>query len=162
MLEVIEGDLFTTDAKYLVHQVNCITSRSKHLAYEVFKRYPYADVYSPRGDYRDDSYYKDEPGTILVRGNGDDQRYVIGLVGQVYPGKPRYTDSKLDGSVAREGYFFSALKKVAQIEDLESIAFPFGIGCGAAGGDWNIYFKILKNFAEFVDADVLIYRLKND
>lgn len=160
MLKVIEGDLFTTDAKYLVHQVNAITSRAKHLAYEVFKRYPYADVYSPRGDYRDESYYKDEPGTILVRGNGDDQRYVIGLLGQVYPGRPRYPDSKLDGFVAREHYFFNALKLVAQIEDLESVAFPFGVGCGAAGGDWKTYFQILQNFAIFVDADVLIYRLK--
>ena len=45
------------------------------------------------------------------------------------------------------------------LENLESIGFPYKIGCGAAGGNWNIYFNLLKMFANKVDAKVKIYKL---
>lgn len=173
MLKIIEGDLFTTDAKYLIHQCNCVTTKAAHLAYNVFKNYPWADVYSCRdpeiqklaienneSSEANFEYYKDKPGDIIIRGDGKDQRYVIALLGQFYPGKPRYPNSKLDGFEARQEYFFQALKKVAEMKNLQSVAIPYGIGCGAAGGNWDVYYQIIKNFADFVDADVLLYRYK--
>jgi len=170
MLKVIKGDLFDTDAKYLCHQCNCVTSRSAHLAYDVFKRYPYADVYSSRKETiiknaisePEVIWSKDVPGDILIRGNGKDQRYVVALLGQYYPGFPRYSNSTLDGSVARQKHFHQALWKLAQVEDLDSVAFPWQIGCGAAGGDWDVYFKMINNFADYVEdkADVSVYCLE--
>lgn len=168
MLKVIDGNLFDTKAKYLVHQANCCSTRAAHLAYDVFKRYPYADVYSPRADDilknsildPEAAYSKDQPGNIIIRGNGKDQRYVIALLGQYYPGRSRYKDSELDGLKARQSYFHQGLWKIAQIDELDSVALPWTIGCGAAAGDWNVYYKIIKNFAEYVSdkADVFIYR----
>ncbi|MGH8711572.1 MAG: hypothetical protein ACREVA_09710, partial [Burkholderiales bacterium] len=40
--------------------------------------------------------------------------------------------------------------------------FPYGIGCGLAGGDWNEYKKLLEGFAEQVSVNgvaVILYRL---
>ena len=178
MIHIIDGDLFDTDAKYLVHQVNCCTTKAAHLAYDVFKRYPYADVYSCRDKSNqfgwssdeignEGPYQTDTPGDILIRGNGQDQRYVIGLLGQFYPGRPRYPDSTFDGFKARADYFYQGLLKIGEIKNLESVAFPYQIGCGAAGGDWGLYSKILKNFAAHLEdrttnkAKVLIYRRKD-
>ncbi|KKN60995.1 hypothetical protein LCGC14_0526200 [marine sediment metagenome] len=167
MLKVIKGDLFDTKAKYLVHQANCITSRAAHLAYDVFRRYPYADVYSPRKETilkdsisePDVIWSKDTPGDIIIKGNGKDQRYVVALLGQYYPGRPRYPNSELDGTIARQKYFHQALWKLAQVKDLESVAFPYGVGCAAAGGNWEVYHKMICNFAKYLDdkADVFIY-----
>ena len=152
MFKVVENDLFTSKEKYIVHQVNCVTIKASYLAYHMFKRFPHSDVYSFRS-------HKDVPGDIIIRGDGEGQRYVIALLGQYFPGSVRYFNSKKDGIKARQNYFYQGLWKIAQIPSLESVAFPHGIGCGVAGGDWDTYYRILQNFAEYLKdtADVYIY-----
>ncbi|CAB4196931.1 hypothetical protein UFOVP1290_451 [uncultured Caudovirales phage] len=155
MIEIVEGDLFSSKEKYLVHQTNCISKRSAHLAKSVFTRYPYADVYSNRIN-------PDVPGTISIKGNGLDKRYVVSLFGQYYPGLPKYPASELDGTDVREKYFRKGLLAISKIKDLESVAFPYRIGCGAAGGDWNHYLFHIENFEKLVlkqNVKVLIYKL---
>ena len=156
MIEIISGNIFDSKEKYLCHQINCITKRAAHLSKVVFSKYPYADIYSGRTT-------PDKPGTIVISGNGNDQRYIINMLGQYYPGSPKYPDSTLDGSEARQKYFYKCLLKIAQIPDLESIVFPWRIACGAAGGDWKHYIGVLNNFAKFVktkDVKVVIYKLE--
>lgn len=151
-MEIIEGDLFETDAKYIAHQCNCVTNRPAHLSKKVFERYPYADIYTGRKE-------PSKPGSIVIRGNGKDKRYVINILGQYYPGKVKYPSSKLDGFEARKGYFYQGLRKIQEIQGLESIAFPYGIGCGAAGGDWDFYLSLIEKFSKHTEADVHIYKL---
>jgi hypothetical protein len=95
MIEIVTGDLFDSKEKYLCHQCNCVTNKAAHLAQSVFEHYPYADIYSARTE-------PSKPGTIEIRGNGQDQRYVIALLGQYYPGKSKYPQSDLDGQWARK------------------------------------------------------------
>jgi hypothetical protein len=45
--------------------------------------------------------------------------------------------------------------------NLDSIAFPNGVGCGAAGGDWAIYLKMIEGFASRTSARVAIYKLED-
>jgi hypothetical protein len=158
MIEIVTGDLFEAPEKYLCHQCNCVTNRAAHLAKDVFEKFPHADIYTPRTS-------PDQPGHIIVRGNGQDQRFVVALLGQVYPGHPRYPKSTLDGIPAREKYFHRCLLRLAKLPDLESIAFPWRIGCGAAGGDWEHYLGTITNFAQYVDGQgvkVRIYRREGD
>lgn len=159
MLDIVTGSIFDSKEKYLCHQCNCITKRSAHLAKTVFEYYPYADVYTTRIE-------PDKPGTIIVRGNGEDQRFVIALLGQYYPGKPKYPNSILDGTKVREKNFHIALMAVARIPNLESIAFPWRIGCGAAGGNWENYLGTITNFSKYIEetqgAKVIIYRLEGE
>jgi O-acetyl-ADP-ribose deacetylase (regulator of RNase III) len=153
---VVEGDLFKSKAKYIVHQCNCVTWTAAHLAKDMFAKFPYADVYSPRkeGDYRD------TPGDIIVKGNGQDERFVIAILGQVYPGRPRVSVAN-DQFDFRTRYFFEGLKKIAAIDGLESVAFPWGIGCGAAGNNWEKYHKLIDKLADHLGdkAKVYIYKL---
>lgn len=158
MVELIHGDLFESPAKYLCHQCNSVTQRGAHLAKAMFERYPWADIYSPRiaKDRSELPLPGETPGNIIVRGDGEGQRYVINLIGQYYPGKCKYPNSKRDGYDARLGYFRSCLMKIADIPNLHSIVFPWRIGCGAAGGDWGQYLSSIRTFSEHVDAKVSV------
>jgi hypothetical protein len=159
MINIVTGSIFDAKEKYLCHQCNCITKKAAHLSKDVFEKYPYADIYTGRVD-------PNKPGTIEVRGNGQDQRYVINLLGQYYPGIPKFPTSKLDGTLARENYFYQCLLRIAKLPQLESLAFPWKIGCGAAGGTWEHYLGKLTNFANYVEttqgAKVSIYRREGD
>jgi O-acetyl-ADP-ribose deacetylase (regulator of RNase III) len=158
MIEIITGDLFEAKEKYLVHQCNCVTTSAAHLAKDVFEKYPYADIYTSRTS-------QDNPGHIIVRGNGQDERYVVAILGQVYPGKARFPKSSLDGIPVREKYFYNGLLRLALLPDLESVAFPWRIGCGAAGGNWDHYLGNITNFAQHVGekgVKVRIYRREGD
>lgn len=159
MIEIVTGDLFDSKEKYLCHQCNCVTNRAAHLSKNVFARFPYADIYAGRTN-------PNQPGTIEIRGNGQDQRYVVNLLSQYFPGSPKYPTSAKDGTLVREKYFHQCLLRLAKVDSLESIAFPWKIGCGAAGGAWCHYLGTLTNFANYVEATqgtkIVIYRREGD
>lgn len=154
MIEIISGDLLDSQEKYIAHQCNCLTQHSAGTAKNIFTKYPHANTYASRTD-------PDTLGTIKILGNGIDKRYVINMFAQYYPGRPKYPDSKLDGTIIRQQHFYQCLIKISKIPDLESIAFPYKIGCNLGGGDWNYYFGVLNNFATFVkNIKVCIYKLE--
>lgn len=159
MIEIISGDLLDSKEKYIVHQTNCISTGSAGgIARLIFDKYPYADTYKNR--------IKDgKTGTIEIFGDGKDQRFIINSNSQFYPGYPKFPDSEFDGLFARQRVFYKCLLQIAKIQDLESIAFPFKIGCGLGGGDWEWYFGTLKHFADYVktkNAKVFMYKREGD
>jgi O-acetyl-ADP-ribose deacetylase (regulator of RNase III) len=160
MIEIITGDLLKAKEKYILHQTNCVsTGNAAGIAQAIFDKYPYANCYFNRLE-------PSKPGTLDIRGNDQDQRLVINLHGQFYPGRPKYPLSNLDGQVAREKYFYHGLLRVAKLEKLESIAINWRIGCNLGGGIWEHYLGTLTNFANYVKitrgAKVLIYRREGD
>lgn len=159
MIEIIAGDLLLAKEKYIAHQCNCLTQTSAGTAKAIFDKYPYSDTYANREE-------SDVMGTIKILGNGEDQRYVINMFSQYYPGRPKYPNSTKDGLKTREHFFHQCLLRIAQIPDLESIAFPWKIGCNLGGGDWQHYLGTLNNFAKYVkekyDVRAVIYRREGD
>lgn len=162
--DLIAGDLLKFDeAKYIAHQCNCLTSVGSNLADAMFKAFPYSDVYSHRVSYdrTELPLPGEQPGDIIIRGNGKNERYVINMFAQFYPGGVKYPDSSKDGYIARQTYFKNCLLKIMQIPDLESIAFPYKIGCGVAGGDWNVYSRLIDIFArKMKEEDVKTFVIK--
>lgn len=116
----------------IAHQCNCISKGHKGLYSAIIKKYPHAHVYSQRDK-------PDIPGTIKVTG---DHPKVIAMFGQYKPGVHGPDDS----AEQRIEWFKLCLEDIKKLE-LKSIAFPFGIGCGLAGGNWKEYFKMLIQFA---------------
>lgn len=147
------GNLLEAKEKYIAHQCNCVTNRAAHLADAVFRRFPHANV------YRDRQYSgrRDMPGTIDVRGDESiNQRLVINMFAQLYPGYSKYPN---DSYEKRREWFRQCLDKIKQISGLESIAFPEGIGCGAAGASWPEYRDLLEQFQkQCPHVDVVVYR----
>jgi O-acetyl-ADP-ribose deacetylase (regulator of RNase III) len=159
LIEIITGDLLASKEKYLLHQTNCISTKgAAGVAKSIFDKYPYADCYADRIE-------TSKPGTIDIRGNDQDQRLIINLHGQYYPGRSRYPLSSLDGLAPRQKYFYNGLLRVAKIENLKSIALPWRVGCGLGGGDWEWYLGTLTNFANYVGEKgvrVCVYRREGD
>jgi len=157
MLKIINGSLLDSDCQYIAHQCNCYSRRGAGLANAIFKAFPWADVYSSRSERGNDASLF---GSITVHGDPKrNQRYVINIYGQLKPGKQ---SPGLDSAASRLQAISKALEQIAELPGLESIGFPYGIGCGLAGGDWNEYEKLLEDFAERVDergVSIILYRL---
>lgn len=153
LIHHVDGDLLTHNAQYIAHQCNCISKTAAHLANSIFKKFPYADEYSNRTK-------NSEPGTISIRGNGQDERLVISMFSQYYPGRSKY-NTGIDTLEKRKSYFHISLKEILKINNLTSIAFPSYIGCGAAGGDWDFYRNLLEKFAQAIPK-TNVYIIKKD
>lgn len=166
MIKTIVGDLLEAKEKYIVHQTNCVTTGAGGLAKFLFNKFPYADVYSTRTEEdRTINLLRDKPGSITICGNGQDQRLIVNLMGQLYPGG-FWDDMPEDNEEMRHKFFHKALLKLSKIPDLESVAFPFKIGCGIAGGNWEWYLGTINNFATYLEdtqgAQVVIYQREGD
>ena len=125
--------------------------------FHIFNKFPYANVYANRVE-------EDIPGEVVICGNGKDQRYVVNLMGQFYPGG--YSNSPLDDEKARRNYFYKGLLTLAQMDLQGGIAFNHRIGCGIAGGDWTWYKGTIVNFSKYVwedqSCEVAIYQREGD
>jgi O-acetyl-ADP-ribose deacetylase (regulator of RNase III) len=149
-LTVVRGDLLMAREQFLVHQCNCVSCRAAGLAAALFARFPEADVYAVRRAGHDLARF----GHITVHGR------VINLYGQIAPGRAASPDGGgQDTSPRRLSAFKSGLLEIAALPGLRSVAFPFGIGCGLAGGNWPDYFAALRDFAARVpEVRVALYR----
>lgn len=154
--ETIIGDLLESDAKYICHQCNCVSSGAAGLAFYLFEKFPYANVYERRLE-------PSSLGTIEICGDGKEQRYIINMFSQYYPGHAlRWSDSPKDGVLAREKLFQQCLDRISEIPDLDSIGFPYKIGCNLGGGSWYNYKAMIEQFGSKVDAKVFIYQRPGD
>lgn len=155
MVKTIIGDLLEAKEQYIAHQCNCVSKGSAGLAYFLFKQFPYANIYQMRTSHS-------IPGTIHIAGDGIDNRYVINMFSQYYPGHyfDYYTNDNYD---IRKHYFYKCLTNIANISNINSIAFPYKIGCGIAGGDWEDYLKMINDFADNnTNIAVVIYQRESD
>ena len=126
------------------------------LAFYLFDKFPYANVYERRSE-------PSSLGTIEICGNGKEQRYVINMFSQYYPGHAlKWPDSSKDGVLAREKLFKQCLDQISKIKELESVAFPYKIGCNLGGGCWENYLSMIEQFSNIVDAKVFMYQRPGD
>ena len=90
----------------------------------------------------------------------EDSKYVMNFFSQdeYYPRERCHTDYEAFTNCCK------ALKKFIEEYKLNkdniTIGFPYKIGCGLAGGDWNIVYNIIEE--EFKDYNIEIYKLEGD
>jgi O-acetyl-ADP-ribose deacetylase (regulator of RNase III) len=158
------GDVLTAKEEYIVHQCNCITTTTAGLARVITSKFPYAAPYSNRrpDPCRPSRCLPEDvskPGTIQVwRSPTGDSPHFIGLFAQYEPGKPSGDDSEC----AREEWFKYCLTLIEKVSGVKSIAIPWQIGCGLAGGNWKVYEEMIREWAErHPDILVVIYKLED-
>lgn len=153
---IVEGDILKSTAQYIIHQTNCVSLKASGLAGSIFEKYPQCNIYNTRGELN--IWHK--PGHIYIVGN------VINAMGQFFPGKPH--SEKIDGILVNDTeeqrieWFKMCLARVLKLPNLQSIDFPWKIGCGLAGGNWNEYKKIIGSFQRRTPATVQIIKRKED
>ena len=77
---------------------------------------------------------------------------VANCYGQVFPGNGCMTDYKAWNSI------LDKLKDLSNYFNLD-LHFPWMVGCGLAGGDWNVMRKKIENAFSGPNAKVFIHRL---
>ena len=148
MVEIVEGDLFKSDAKIICHQVNCQGVMGSGAAKQVREKYP--EVYES---------YKTFCGTKSPKSK---------LLGEVYAVHITNNDKVICNLFAQENYgydgkcytSYEALQKcfdyVKQYSGGETIAMPYMMGCHRGGGDWNTVYKMIED--TFTDCNVILYK----
>jgi hypothetical protein len=147
-MEIITGDLLLATENFIVQQGCCTACRPHGLSKAIAEKFPHANPYKCRtpmkkGGNTANSETRDKPGTCKIMGN------VVVLFGQYAMGKPGIYNSfdVPDSAKDRLQYFKSSLDDLATKIPLDtSLAFPYKIGCGLAGGKWLDYLQMIEEF----------------
>lgn len=144
-LEIIRGDLLSSDANAICHQVNCRNAMGAGIAAAISEKWPivkerYKKAFENLKDWHS---LLGKIQTVKIGQN----RYVVNIFGQYdYGYNGVYTDYS-----ALNRAFKQLNKRFAG----QTVAFPYGFGCGLAGGEWTdvemLMVKLLPN------CDVQIY-----
>ncbi len=156
-MRIVEKSILMADQQYICHQCNCVSTKTAGLAKKLFEIYPWANSYLQRK----------EPsilGTIQIFNvpyvSGDEPQDNVGIINmyaQYYPGIPNQTN---DSNLIRLNSFIKCLKCIIQIPELKSLAFPYKIGCGLAGGNWEQYENLLQKFSNLLKhIDIVLYKV---
>lgn len=151
MLYEVNGNLLSGKYDIICHQVNCRGAMGAGLAKQIRNKYPIAYE-----DYR--TAY--EWGLLKLGTNlytcVEKGKFCVQMCAQDrYGHDKRYTDYDA---------FQSCLDSLAhrleenKVSEDKVIAFPYLIGCGLAGGDWNIIKEMLKDFSNRVKQKVVIVK----
>lgn len=147
-IKFYNGNLLNSNAGIIAHQVNARGVMGSGVALAVKTKYP--EVFQ--------SYRKFFEEGKLKLGKVDfaktnDGKIVANMCGQDRYGKDgkQYTDYE-----ALEKCFDKTQRYMKE-NGIESIAFPYKIGCGTGGGDWNVVFGMIKEY--FSDFEIEIWQL---
>lgn len=132
-VEILRGDLLEANADIICHQVNCQGVMGAGVAKQIADKWP-----SVKKEYvkfcNGKKHKQDLLGEIqLVAANGGFQKKgdpcVLNIFGQLYYGH--------DGVYTDYSALTQAFRKMNSLYKGQTLAFPYGFGCGLAGGDWQ-------------------------
>lgn len=154
-LLIKNANLLDATEDFICHQCNCVTTTPYGLSAQIFQKFPYANTYAQRISNPSSRNFarldtQSVPGTIDVTGK------VINIYAQYGPGKP---NSFNDTYEQRKTWFKNCLNHIATLKP-KSLAFPYNIGCGLAGGVWSEYEAMLTVFArENSETQLVLYKI---
>lgn len=143
-----KGDLLKAKEKIIGHQVNCF-GVSAGLAAAIFRKWPYA-----KKDYEDCTHRlpaKVLLGMTFFTGTQKDGHIIANLFGQFEPGAA-YNPKRLEQALLQLANFAKA--------GGYSVALPYKLSCGIAGGDWDEVLAIIERTMEGVNC--VIYQREGD
>ena len=145
-----EGDLFTTTATIIAHQVNCQGKMGSGVALQVKQKYPTAYIMYLSKCQRDYNLL----GNIQMVPQSDG-RIICNMFAQDNYG---YDGKKYTASSALQMCFIK-LKQYAAENNI-SIAIPYKIGCCRGGADWdNEVYPIIESIFSDESVRLEIWRL---
>jgi len=155
---ILGGDLLQASESFVIHQCNCITSGARGVAKALFDLWPAADAYKRRRGVHS------VPGTIDWAPVAGGATVVVGLFAQRAPGKARSGNGD-DSRSARLRWFIESLAAFTKAVGLSkaagasqlTVAMPYLIGCGLAGGHWPDYLSAIRTWADRNNAVVRLY-----
>lgn len=145
MIKELRGDLLTTNASIIAHQVNCKGVMGAGVAKQIKNKIMSPDDFKVYQSICRTTPTYDLLGQVFfVQNTKNKQQFIANLFAENIP-----TGKKLDTDYDALKKALRALKRTSK--GLHSIAIPGYLGCGLAGGDWNYVFE-----------EILIPIFKND
>lgn len=149
MIHIVEGDLFTTNAEVICHQVNCYGVMGSGVARQVKEKYP--EVYLQYKTLCNSLENKEIllGYTQVIKVSDKPFRCIANIFGQLgYGYSRRYTNY--------EAVYHGFERLNFMYDDNVSFAFPYNFGCGRGGADWNIILKMME--VVFKNREIYIYK----
>jgi hypothetical protein len=156
MIPIKYKNIIYAEEKYIMQQCNCLTITSHGLSKTLADYFPHGDAYKGRRPMgrRNCAIKEDrqEPGSVGIIEGDDNLPQIICLYTQFRPGKTTskysYPTDYPDQDNDRLRYFVEGLDCLLDYfeDECVKIAVPYKIGCGLAGGNWEIYLKLLTDF----------------
>lgn len=147
----IKGDITETELKYIAHGVNCQNVMGSGVAKSLFTKWPEVK----------DSYhmfcesvlgYLNNVQLVACNQNTSDEVYVFNCFTQEFYG---YDNKRYVNYAAIVKCFSYLVKELSRFDT--PLAIP-KIGCGLAGGDWNIVEQLINDTVGD-DLEVWVYEL---
>lgn len=139
MITYIYADALHTGAQLAVHQVNCQGVMGAGIAKQVRAEFPRVyDMYS-----RVCKLHSPEQllGSVQIVDG------ICNLYGQLSYGTDRV---QTDYTAVHKA--LGGLAKYCIKNNIKTIAIPYKIGCGLAGGDWDTYMDLITRFHDYVNS----------
>ena len=133
-LKYVENDILNAKHGFIVHQVNNKRVMGAGLAKQIRAKFPRHYL-----DYQNAPLYLGNVIVTPVR----ERTWVVGLVAQNGYGRDGkcYTDYE-----ALKDCLESLSLMLTELYPKEPVLFPYGIGCGLAGGDWKKVEPLIETY----------------
>lgn len=151
MIKIVEGNILDAKEGIICHQVNTRGVMGAGLARQIRDKYP--STYKKYVLYCKSKSVDDLLGDVLFT---QEDKLIANIFGQKDYGREK---QQTDYNALRNGFrrVFNRASGRDNKTCTYSVAIPQGIGCGLAGGDWNVVYGIIEDV--FKDYNVTIYKL---
>lgn len=139
MLEIINGDILGSNVDYICHQVNCMNVMGAGIAKVIYTRFPEVKLEYHELCRQVNSAY-DLLGRVQIVSPLDTSVKIINIFGQLNYGR------SIGHLYTRYDALEKAFLKINQICAGKRIAFPYGFGCGLAGGNWETVERLMIKY----------------
>jgi len=154
-VQIIKGDLLKSDCNVMIHQANCFNTMGAGIAKQIKKLFPGAfeadkNFPIPVGSEERlgcfSHYFNGQVSIVNLYGQ---YRYGRGSVHTSYAGVEKALDSIIAhlASHRASGYTYK-------------VGLPYSMGCGLAGGTWDIVYGIIQKIANKYQYPIYIYKFK--
>jgi O-acetyl-ADP-ribose deacetylase (regulator of RNase III) len=155
MLNYVIGDLLKSDCDVIAHQCNCFMAFGSGIAGQIRQQLP--------GAYK--SFIKDDRSPETKLGSYCAATTDVGSFLAVYNlyGQFTYGTNKVQTIYPALSKSLTGMMKDLDDNDIlktVKIGIPYRIGCGLAGGDWEIVEEMLHDVSDRYQRDIHIYILE--
>ena len=150
MINYINADLLDSDCNFICHQVNCQGKMGSGVAKQIRDRWP--EVYSNYARVAN-SKMLGKVQILYIEDANIPRQCVVNMFSQENYGYDGARYTSYDA-------FWNCLNELKnQIPKGATVAFPYKIGCGLGGANWEIIEKMID--IVFKDYGVFIYKLED-
>lgn len=162
MINFYYGDIFKSNADIVCHQVNCQGVFGRGIAGQIKRMFP--EVEKNYKKITKQWTEKSNGKTASLLGKVSAQPVELDgcwfLIANLY-GQDDYGKTGLFTDYEGLENAFQEIRGFVDVRDkMETVAVPFGIGCGYGGGDWSAVLDIINRVFEGYAGEVQIWKLE--